>query len=94
MIRLLADRPLSSRTWALTTIGLAAFFPVTHLLQEQNLTMVLLPLYVGSLWFAKRERWTWCGAVLGLSLALKPLMLPMIIPLLMARKWRQRGSLW
>jgi arabinofuranan 3-O-arabinosyltransferase len=87
-LRMVAPGRLGARNWALCVIALAAFFPDIHLAEEMNLTSVILGLYVLALWLLSRGRWATSGAVLGLSLAIKPLLFPMLIPLILARKWK------
>jgi arabinofuranan 3-O-arabinosyltransferase len=81
--------PLSSRFAALGLAGLAAgFAPFAHLVQLANWTVtaaLALPL---ALLLAGRGRWTAAGVVIGAAVALKPLLAPMALLFLFARRWR------
>jgi arabinofuranan 3-O-arabinosyltransferase len=81
--------PLGSRFAALGLAGLAAgFAPFAHLVQLANWTVtaaLALPL---ALLLAGRGRWTAAGVVIGAAVALKPLLAPMALLFLFARRWR------
>ncbi|GGL74799.1 membrane protein [Streptomyces fumigatiscleroticus] len=86
--------PLHSRFAALGLLGLAAgFAPFAHLVRLGNWTVaaaLALPL---CLLLADRGRWTAAGAVVGAAVALKPLLAPVALLFLFARRWRALGAL-
>ncbi|MEU5507156.1 glycosyltransferase family 87 protein [Streptomyces fungicidicus] len=81
--------PLGSRLAALGLLGLAAgFAPFGQLVRLGNWTVtaaLALPL---CLLLASRGRWVAAGAVIGVAVALKPLLAPMALLFLFARRWR------
>ncbi|MER6405969.1 glycosyltransferase 87 family protein [Streptomyces viridosporus] len=81
--------PLHSRLAALGLLGLAAgFAPFGQLVRLGNWTAtaaLALPL---CLLLASRGRWVAAGAVVGAAVALKPLLAPMVLLFLFARRWR------
>ncbi|MFF3936061.1 glycosyltransferase family 87 protein [Streptomyces phaeofaciens] len=81
--------PLRCRFAVLGLAGLAVgFAPFGHLVLLGNWTVTaVLALPVGLL-LAGRGRWVAAGAVLGLALALKPLLAPLALLFVFARRWR------
>ncbi|MET7270207.1 glycosyltransferase family 87 protein [Streptomyces flaveolus] len=81
--------PCGSRLGVLGPIGLAVgFAPFGHLVRLGNWTVtaaVGLPL---CLLLASRGRWTAAGAVIGASVALKPLLAPVVLLFVFAGRWR------
>ncbi|MEU9352103.1 glycosyltransferase family 87 protein [Streptomyces griseoloalbus] len=81
--------PLRSRLAALGLLALAAgFAPFGQLVRLGNWTVtaaLALPL---CLLLASRGRWVAAGAVIGVAVALKPLLAPMALLFLFARRWR------
>ncbi|MFI6205596.1 glycosyltransferase family 87 protein [Streptomyces sp. NPDC051041] len=86
--------PPGSRFAALGLIGLAAgCAPFGHLVMLGNWTVtavVALPL---CLLLAVRGRWTAAGLVVGAAVALKPLLAPLALLFLFARRWRALGAM-
>jgi arabinofuranan 3-O-arabinosyltransferase len=86
--------PLHSRFAALGLAGLAAgFAPFGHLVLLGNWTVtaaLALPL---CLLLAGRGRWVAAGAVVGAAVTLKPLLAPMALLFVLARRWRALGAL-
>ncbi|MEV5431208.1 glycosyltransferase 87 family protein [Streptomyces sp. NPDC052701] len=86
--------PLHSRFAALGLAGLAAgFAPFGHLVLLGNWTVtaaLALPL---CLLLAGRGRWVAAGAVVGAAVTLKPLLAPMALLFVLARRWRALGVL-
>ncbi|MFF7856055.1 glycosyltransferase 87 family protein [Streptomyces sp. NPDC007904] len=86
--------PLRSRIAALGLLGLAAgFAPFGQLVRLGNWTVtaaLALPL---CLLLASRGRWVAAGAVIGVAVALKPLLAPMALLFCFARRWRALGVL-
>ncbi|MEV5548908.1 glycosyltransferase family 87 protein [Streptomyces sp. NPDC052309] len=81
--------PLGSRLAVLGLTGLSVgFLPFGHLVHLGNWTVtaaVALPL---CLLLAGRGRWGAAGAVIGVAVALKPLLAPMVLLFLFAGRWR------
>ncbi|MEU3291838.1 glycosyltransferase family 87 protein [Streptomyces longwoodensis] len=81
--------PLGSRFAVLGLTALAAgFAPFAHLVRLGNWTVsaaLALPL---ALLLAGRERWVAAGAVIGATLAVKPLLAPVALLFVCARRWR------
>ncbi|MEU2788212.1 glycosyltransferase family 87 protein [Streptomyces sp. NPDC007100] len=80
--------PVRSRLAVLGVAALAFFEPFRNVVNIGNWTLasvVALPLM---LLLALRSRWVAAGAVLGLALALKPLLAPLLLLLVLARRWR------
>ncbi|WP_086726335.1 glycosyltransferase family 87 protein [Streptomyces carpinensis] len=81
--------PGHSRFAVLGLLGLVlCWAPVGHLMNLGNWTVVsalALPL---ALLLGERGRWDAAGVVLGVSVAVKPLLLPVVVLLLLARQWR------
>ncbi|MFI8190751.1 glycosyltransferase 87 family protein [Streptomyces sp. NPDC085946] len=86
--------PLRSRFAALGLTALAAgFAPFGHLVRLGNWTAtaaLALPL---CLLLAGRGRWVAAGAAVGAAVALKPLLAPVALLFVFARRWRALGVL-
>ncbi|KOU76436.1 membrane protein [Streptomyces sp. MMG1533] len=86
--------PLRSRFASLGLIALAVgFAPFGHLVLLSNWTAtaaLALPL---ALLLASRGRWVAAGVVVGLAVALKPLLAPMALLFLFARRWRALAAM-
>ncbi len=80
--------PLSSPQFGLLALLLAVSGNVIYVLQLENLTILLLPLAVGFYWLLLSKRWMLAGAVLGLSLTIKPMLLPLLLLLLLEKRWK------
>ncbi|MFF6811806.1 glycosyltransferase family 87 protein [Streptomyces sp. NPDC012403] len=80
--------PLRSRLAALGLLGLAAgFAPFGQLVLLGNWTVTAVPALPLCLLLASRGRWVAAGAVIGVAVALKPLLAPMALLFLFARRW-------
>jgi arabinofuranan 3-O-arabinosyltransferase len=66
----------------------AGFAPFGHVLLLGNWTVLSAAALPAALLCAARGRWVRAGAVLGLALALKPLLAPAALLFLFARRWR------
>ncbi|MFD4629976.1 glycosyltransferase 87 family protein [Streptomyces sp. NPDC058284] len=81
--------PLRSRFAVYGLLALAlGFAPFGHLVQLGNWTAgsaVALPL---ALLLACRGRWVAAGAVIGAAVAVKPLLAPVVLLFVLARRWR------
>lgn len=78
----------SSRFAVLPVAALPFFAPFHNLVTLGNWTLasvVALPL---TLLLARRGRWTAAGVVIGLALAVKPMLIPCVLLFVFARRWR------
>ncbi|MCT7352206.1 DUF2029 domain-containing protein [Streptomyces sp. 15-116A] len=81
--------PLHSRLAALGLTALAAgFAPFAHLVRLGNWTVTAVLALPLCLLLASRGRWVAAGALIGVAVALKPLLAPMALLFLFARRWR------
>ena len=84
----LAAAGLNWRSWLTPAVILVVSIlePVRNAIWIGQVNTVVLLLEVLALLAACRNRWSWSGAILGISFALKPVLLPLIIlPLLLRR---------
>ncbi|KES08141.1 membrane protein [Streptomyces toyocaensis] len=80
--------PLRSRLAVLGLLGLAAgFAPFGQLVRLGNWTVTAVLALPLCLLLASRNRWVAAGAVIGVAVALKPLLAPMALLFLFARRW-------
>src|SRR5690606_9857038 len=80
--------PLRSRLAALGLLGLAACFaPFGQLVRLGNWTVTAVLALPLCLLLVSRGRWAAGGAVIGVAVALKPLLAPMALLFLFARRW-------
>ncbi|MCM3302037.1 glycosyltransferase family 87 protein [Streptomyces pseudogriseolus] len=80
--------PLHSRLAVLGLFGLAAgFAPFAQLVRLGNWTVTAVLALPLCLLLASRGRWLAAGAVIGVAVALKPLLAPMALLFLFARRW-------
>ncbi|MEU5086009.1 glycosyltransferase family 87 protein [Streptomyces sp. NPDC021356] len=85
----LFEVPARSRFAVLGLLGLVlCWAPVGHLVDLGNWTAVSVLALPLALLLADRGRWGVAGAVLGLSVAVKPLLVPVAVLLVLARQWR------
>ncbi|MFD7665491.1 glycosyltransferase 87 family protein [Streptomyces sp. NPDC059788] len=77
-----------SRLAALGVAALAFFEPFRNVVNIGNWTLASVAALPLVLLLALRSRWVAAGAVLGLALALKPLLAPLLLLLVLARRWR------
>ncbi|MFJ9661742.1 glycosyltransferase family 87 protein [Streptomyces griseoflavus] len=81
--------PLRSRLAVLGLLGLAAgFAPFGQLVRLGNWTVTAVLALPLCLLLASRGRWVTAGAVIGVAVAVKPLLAPMALLFLFARRWR------
>lgn len=83
----LFDVPARSRLAVGAVAALPFFQPFRNLVTLGNWTLasvVALPL---ALLLARRGRWAAAGTVLGLALAVKPMLLPVLLLFVLARRW-------
>ncbi|MGW9401300.1 glycosyltransferase family 87 protein [Streptomyces sp. NPDC055642] len=80
--------PLRSRLAALGLLGLAAgFAPFGQLVRLGNWTVTAVLALPLCLLLVSRGRWVVAGAVIGVAVAVKPLLAPMVLLFLFARRW-------
>ena len=79
--------PLASRRAALMPAVLALFTPVTQTLYAANVNGVVLLGEASMLVAAARGRWLLAGGLLGVTCAVKPVLLPLLLLPVMARRW-------
>ncbi|MFF6993782.1 glycosyltransferase family 87 protein [Streptomyces sp. NPDC008313] len=78
-----------SRFAVLGITGLAlGFAPFKHLVLLGNWTVTAAAALPFALLLAARGRWTGAGLVIGAAVAVKPLLAPMLLLFLFARRWR------
>lgn len=65
-----------------------AFIPGTHLVALGSWTAIVACLTGVAFLLMSRDRWGWAGAVIGLSIAIKPMLMPIGLIFLLARRWR------
>ncbi|MCU7824363.1 DUF2029 domain-containing protein [Kitasatospora sp. DSM 101779] len=75
-----------SRLSVLGLFGLAFFEPLRNLTQLGNWTAVSVAALPGALLLARRSRWVWAGVVIGLAIAVKPMLVPVGLLFLFARR--------
>ncbi|WP_258573283.1 glycosyltransferase 87 family protein [Streptomyces sp. KM273126] len=84
--------PWRSRFAVLGLVGLAVgFAPFGHLVRLGNWTATAAAALPLALLLMSRGRWGTAGAVLGAAVALKPLLAPMVLLFVFARRWRGLG---
>ncbi|MFI2641232.1 glycosyltransferase 87 family protein [Streptomyces sp. NPDC018610] len=85
--------PARSRFAVLGLLGLVlCWAPVGHLVDLGNWTAVAVLALPAALLLADRGRWDAAGVVLGVSVAVKPLLVPVVVLLVLAR--RRRAAAW
>ncbi|WP_229919187.1 glycosyltransferase 87 family protein [Streptomyces minutiscleroticus] len=81
--------PVRSRFAVLGATALAlGFAPFGHLVRLGNWTAVAALALPAALLLAHRGRWTAAGAVVGAAIAVKPLLVPVLLLFVLARRWR------
>ena len=77
-----------SAAGAITLVGLGLLAPVTQTLYAANVNGLVLAGEAAALLAAARQRWMLAGAFLGVTLAIKPILLPVVLLLAFQAKWR------
>jgi arabinofuranan 3-O-arabinosyltransferase len=72
---------------AIAVFGLGLAFPVTFTLDAGNVNGPILLGLAGFLLAAARQRWIVAGVCLGLTLALKPILVPVLLVVVLYRRW-------
>jgi arabinofuranan 3-O-arabinosyltransferase len=78
-------------TAALVLVALCWTVPMTSELNVENVTVLCAAALAVSYLLLLREHWVSAGAVIGVSLAVKPILLPVLLVFVLARKWRAVG---
>lgn len=76
---------------AITLFGLSLAWPVIFTLDAGNVNGPVLLGLAGFLLATLRGRWLAAGACLGLTLALKPILVPVLLVVALYRQWRTLG---
>lgn len=84
--------PADSRMAAATAVGLAFFLPFQSLVCLGNWTAASVVAFPAALLLAGRGRWSAAGVVVGATIALKPMLVPVLLLFVFARRWR--GLAW
>jgi hypothetical protein len=75
------------------TVASLVWYPIYSDLLEGQVTIILLMLLAG-FWLAwRRERAALAGLLLGLAIALKPVLWPVVVWLALRRDWRAMGAM-
>jgi arabinofuranan 3-O-arabinosyltransferase len=72
---------------AIAVFGLGLALPVTFTLDAGNVNGPVLLGLAGFLLAAARQRWILAGVCLGLTLALKPILVPVLLVVVLYRRW-------
>jgi len=77
-----------SRAGGVMLLVLAMYLPVRDTLTVDNVNGLILAGEAGMLLAASRRRWALAGILLGCTLAVKPVLLPLVLLPLLYRQWR------
>jgi arabinofuranan 3-O-arabinosyltransferase len=77
-----------SRTGILVLAGLFLALPVTNTLHNEQVNGLVVLAQAAMLVAAARRRWVLAAVLLGVSLMIKPILLPLVLIFLLARQWR------
>ncbi len=77
-----------SRLAALGVVGLVFFEPFRNVVNIGNWTLASVVALPFALLCAQRARWGAAGLVVGLALAVKPMLVPLLLLFVFARRWR------
>jgi arabinofuranan 3-O-arabinosyltransferase len=83
---------LGRRWWDLTAavvvFALRFAQPVVAELGLENVTVVCALALSAFFLFAKKDQWVWAAVAIGVTLSLKPLLLPVLIVFVLVKRWR------
>ncbi|WP_053161408.1 glycosyltransferase 87 family protein [Streptomyces caatingaensis] len=82
------DVRADSRLAAAVVAGLGLFLPFQAIVHLGNWTAASVVAYPAALLLALRGRWSAAGAVVGAAIALKPMLVPLLLLFVLARRWR------
>lgn len=85
------DVRADSRLAAAVAVGIALFLPFHSLVILGNWTAASAVAFPAALLLARRGRWSGAGAVVGAAIALKPMLVPLLLLFVLARRWRALG---
>lgn len=92
MTAMCSAKLLGRRYWGLTAalafFALSGVQPVGEEVVVENVSVLMGLALAATLLLARKGRWNWAAGVLGLSLAIKPILAPIVLVLLLARRWR------
>jgi arabinofuranan 3-O-arabinosyltransferase len=83
----LFDIPWRSAAGGALLVAVCLFSPVIETLDTGNINGLVLAGEAGALLAASRHRWLTAGALLGLSFAIKPVLLPLLLVFALWRRW-------
>ncbi|MGK5638876.1 glycosyltransferase 87 family protein [Streptomyces sp. URMC 126] len=86
------DVRVDSRLAAALTAGLGLFLPFQSIVHLGNWTAASAVAFPAALLLALRGRWTAAGVTVGLAVALKPMLVPLLLLFVLAR--RRRALAW
>lgn len=81
-------KQLSGSAVAGLALAIACSGQLVFALQLENLTLLLLPFVAAFYSLVARRHWLAAGLVLGISLTIKPMLIPLVILLLLERRWK------
>ncbi|WP_171170451.1 glycosyltransferase 87 family protein [Streptomyces sp. I05A-00742] len=82
------DVRADSRLAAALTAGLGLFLPFQSIVHLGNWTAASAVAFPAALLLARHGRWTAAGVTVGAAIALKPMLVPLLLLFLLARRWR------
>jgi arabinofuranan 3-O-arabinosyltransferase len=77
---------------AIAVFGLSLAWPVIFTIDAGNVNGPVLLGLAGFLLAAARQRWLLAGVCLGITLALKPILAPVLLVVVLYRRWKTLGS--
>jgi arabinofuranan 3-O-arabinosyltransferase len=80
--------PVKSVAAAATLLGVSLAMPLASTLAAGNVNGLIVAGEVGALLAASRQRWGLSGMLLGSTLAIKPILLPLVLLFVVCRQWR------
>jgi arabinofuranan 3-O-arabinosyltransferase len=83
---------LGRRWWGLTAaivvFALRFAQPVVAELGLENVTVLCTLALAAFFLFAKKDQWVWAAVAIGVTLSIKPLLLPVLVIFVLVRQWR------
>lgn len=89
---MMSAKLIGRRYWGLTAafcfLALHSVQPVGDEVVLENVSALIAVGMAGTLLLASRGRWNWAAVVLGTTLAIKPILAPVVLIFLLARRWK------
>ncbi len=82
------DVRVDSRLAVALAFGIALFLPFHSLVFLGNWTAASVVAFPAALLLARHGKWTSAGAVVGAAVAMKPMLVPVLLVFVLARRWR------